>query len=293
MRVLLTGANGFLGRYVLAGLERYGIETVMIGRTRPPNSGFADFIAADLLTNPNVASLIKGTAATHLLHLAWYVEHGHYWHSPMNLRWVEATTRLAEAFCQAGGQQLVVAGTCAEYDWSYAYCREDNTPLRPATLYGAAKDASRRLVMAVCAQHHVPCAWGRVFMPFGTGESGQRLVPSLIDVFRGRREAFAIYAGAYRDFLHASDVAEGFLALLRSGAAGDYNISASQPVMLGDVVQQLAELQSADAQTVLSLATARPDEPALLVGANVKLKSLGWQPTLSWAQGLERTVKEL
>lgn len=292
MRVLLTGANGFLGRYVLAGLERYGIETVIIGRTRPPNSGFADFIAADLLTNPNMASLIKGTAATHLLHLAWYVEHGRYWHSPMNLRWVEATTRLAEAFCQAGGRQFVVAGTCAEYDWSYAYCREENTPLRPATLYGVAKDASRRLVMAVCAQHHVSCAWGRVFMPFGTGESGQRLVPSLVDVFRGRRDPFAIHASAYRDFLHAHDVAEGFLSLLRSGADGAYNISSNQPVLLGDLVQQLAELLSADAQTVLSLATARPNEPILLVGENVKLKSLGWQATLSLAQGLERTVKE-
>lgn len=292
MRVLLTGGNGFLGRYVLAGLQRHGIETVMIGRTRPPHSAFARFIAADLLTSPNVASLVKGAAATHLLHLAWYVEHGRYWHSPMNLRWVEATTRLVEAFCQAGGQQLVMAGTCAEYDWSYAYCREDNTPLLPATLYGTAKDACRRLAMAVCAQHHVPCAWARMFMPFGTGESGQRLVPSLMDVFRGQREAFAIHANSFRDLLHAHDVAEGFLTLLRCGAKGAYNISSGQPVMLGDVAQQLAELLSADAQTVLSLDAARPNEPSLLVGENFKLKSLGWQATLSLAQGLERTVKE-
>ncbi len=239
MRVLLTGGNGFLGRYVLASLQRLGIETVMIGRTRPPNSAFAQFIEADLLTSPDVASLVKRAATTHLLHLAWYVEHGHYWHSPINLRWVDSTTRLVEAFCRAGGQRLVVAGTCAEYDWSYAYCREDTTPSRPTTLYGTAKDASRSLVMAVCAQHHVPCAWGRVFMPFGTGEASQRLVPSLIEVFRGRRNPFSIHASAYRDFLHAHDVAEGFLTLLRSGADGVYNISSGQPVMLGALVMPM------------------------------------------------------
>jgi hypothetical protein len=43
---------------------------------------------------------------------------------------------------------VVVAGTCAEYDWASAWCREDSTPLAPATLYGTAKDATRRLVMA-------------------------------------------------------------------------------------------------------------------------------------------------
>ncbi len=292
MKVLLTGGNGFLGRYLLASLRRHGIETVMIGRTRPPNSAFAQFIEADLLTSPDMASLVKSAAATHLLHLAWYVEHGHYWHSHKNLRWVDSTTRLAEAFCRAGGQQLVMAGTCAEYDWSYAYCREDTTPLRPTTLYGTAKDASRSLTMSVCAQHHVPCAWGRVFVPFGKGEAIQRLVPSLIDVFRGRRDPFAIHASAYRDFLHAHDVAEGFLTLLCSGAEGTYNISSGQPVMLSDLVQQLAELLSADAQTVLSLATVRQNEPSLLVGENFKLKSLGWHVTLPLTQGLERTVRE-
>lgn len=296
MRVLLTGASGFLGRYVLDSLRKHGIESVMLGRRRAPDSAFAEFIEADLLATQDFAALVKAAGATHLLHLAWYAEHGKYWTSPLNLRWVEATTRLVEAFCEAGGQQVVVAGTCAEYDWSHGYCREDSTPLNPATLYGTAKDATRRLVMAVCAQHQVPCAWGRVFLPFGKGEASQRLIPSLIEVFRGKRPPFGVNASAYRDFLHASDVAEGFIALLRSGASGvsgAYNISSGLPVQLGDVVQELAQLLNADPQTVLSLMTERSGEPPLLVGDNHKLKTLGWQPALSLAQGLQRTVGQV
>jgi len=290
MRVLLTGGSGFLGRYVLDSLRRQGIETVTLGRRRAPDSAFAHLIEADLLAASDFASLVKESGATHLLHLAWYAEHGKYWTSPLNLRWVEATTRLLEAFCEAGGQQAVLAGTCAEYDWSHGYCREDNTPLNPATLYGTAKDATRRLVMAACAQHQVPCAWGRVFLPFGKGEARLRLIPSLIEVFRGKRPPFGVDATAYRDFLHASDVAEAFVALLRGGASGAYNISSGEPVQLGDVVRELARLLDADPQVVLSLTTGCPGEPPLLVGENLKLKTLGWQPVLSLAQGLERTV---
>jgi nucleoside-diphosphate-sugar epimerase len=227
------------------------------------------------------------------LHLAWYTEYGKYWTSPLNLRWMEATVRLVEAFCHAGGQQVVVAGTCAEYDWSYGYCQEDSTPLNPTTLYGIAKDATRRLVMAVCAQQEVPCAWGRLFYPFGGGEAQQRLIPSLIGALQGQQPAFGVAALDYRDFLHASDAAEGFVALLRSGATGQYNISSGQPVQIGQLTRELAMLLAVDPKPILALTTERPGEPVLLVGENLKLKGLGWQPGYSLAEGLQRTISDL
>lgn len=290
MKVLLTGASGFIGRYILSALQRSGIEVVAMGRSRPQS--VVPFIRADLLSLGDMTALMQQAQATHLLHLAWYAEHGKFWTSPLNLRWVEATTRLVEAFCAAGGQLVVIAGTCAEYDWTHGYCREDSTPLNPATLYGTAKDATRRLVMAVCAQHQVFCAWGRIFLPYGQGESASRLIPSLIDVFRGKREPFGVNATAYRDFLHVSDVAEGFVRLLTTGASGAYNICSGEPVCLAEVVTTLATLLGADPEPILALTTERPGEPPLLVGENLKLKALGWRPALTLAQGLERTVRE-
>lgn len=293
MKVLLTGASGFLGRHVLHSLRQRGIDTVLLCRQPPADPKATAWIAADLLASTDWVALVAQAQATHLLHLAWYAEHGRYWVSPLNLRWVDATVQLTEAFCQAGGQQVVVAGTCAEYDWSHGYCREESTPLHPATLYGVAKDAARRLVMAVCQQHQIPCAWGRVFLPFGAGESPQRLIPSLIAALRGQRAPFGVNASAYRDFLHASDVAEGLLTLLQQGAQGAYNISSGQPVQLQALIRQLAELLHAEPAPLLALASERSGEPALLVGDPQRLQALGWRPALSQAQALKQTIQEV
>jgi nucleoside-diphosphate-sugar epimerase len=288
MRVLITGASGFIGRHVLLALRQHGIDSVMVGRTRfqlPTKQ-----IELDLLSVTDYTQLLHEAQATHLLHLAWQSEHGTYWTSPLNLRWQEATTRLVEAFCATGGQQVVIAGTCAEYDWSHGYCREDSTPLNPATVYGTAKDVTRRLVMAVCARHQIPFAWGRIFLPFGFGESTSRLIPSLIDVFRGKRAPFGVSTNAYRDFLHASDVAEGFVSLLTQGASGAYNICSGAPTRVAEVVSTLASLLNADPEPLLVLTPERSGEPDFLAGENIKLRALGWRPILTLKAGLQRVL---
>lgn len=276
MKVLLTGASGFIGRSVLTQLLRLGIEVVVVGRTRP--EGFVgEFIEADLLQAEAGAAAIAKARATHLLHLAWYAEHGKYWTSPLNLRWVESTVRLVESFCSKGGHHLAIAGTCAEYDWSIGYCNEDAAPLAPSTLYGTAKDATRRLVEAICRQYCVPCAWGRIFLPYGQGEDGRRLIPSLFEVFKGRRTPFGVNASAYRDFLNVEDVAHGFIQILKAEAAGCYNIASGEPTRIADVVRIIAAACNADPSPVLELTSERPGEPIMLVGDNSKLKSLGWR----------------
>lgn len=240
MRVLMTGASGFIGRQMLKALTDQGIEVVVMGRRRP--SGSMKFIEVDLLQVSDFEPLILEVKPTHLLHLAWYAEHGKFWTSLANLRWSEATNRLVESFCKAGGRHVVIAGTCAEYDWSHGYFTEDLTPLNPSTLYGVAKNATQSLAMAICEQFEVRCAWGRIFLPFGPGETETRLVPSLIDVMNGKRMPFEINASAYRDFLHVSDVASGLRELLIQDARGAYNICSGQPTKLTELVRTLSSL---------------------------------------------------
>lgn len=276
MRILLTGASGFLGRYVLRQLTQQGIDVVVVGRTRP-TAYQGDFVEADLLLMDDGPAAVRSARATHLVHMAWYAEHGAYWGSPLNLRWLEASVRLVEAFCSAGGEKVVVAGTCAEYDWSYGYCREDMTPLTPASMYGTAKDATRRLLMAICNAHQVSLAWARIFLPYGQGEDSRRLIPSLVQVFQGKRQPFGVNAMAYRDFLHAEDVARGFERLLLSDATGSYNISSGQPMQIAEVVRLIANTFNGDSRIVLDLSKEQSSEPAMLIGDNGKLKALGWR----------------
>jgi nucleoside-diphosphate-sugar epimerase len=277
MKVLLTGASGFIGRYVLKQILNAKIDTVVLGRSRP-NGYKGDYVEADLLQSADFKGLVQRIGASHLIHLAWYAEHGQYWASPLNLRWVEASVRLVEAFCAAGGKKVIATGTCAEYDWSYGFCSEDCTPLTPASLYGTSKDATRRLLGALCRDHKTQFAWGRIFLPYGSGEDSRRLIPSLLDVFQRKRPPFGVNANSYRDFLHVEDVANGFVKLLLSEAHGSYNISSGQPIQIAEVVKLMGLRFKENPSIVLDLSTVRPGEPRIIYGNSQKLQDLGWQP---------------
>jgi len=275
MKVLITGASGFIGRHLLKCLQSSNIDVVLAGRNNP--AGYpGDFIKADLLETTDFNNLIFKANATHLIHLAWYAEHGSYWSSSLNLRWVETTIKLVQAFCSAGGKHIVAAGTCAEYDWSYGYCIEEKTPLIPATLYGTSKDATRRLLMAICANHKVTCSWGRIFMPYGPGEDVRRLIPALNNVFTLKQPPFAVGSYSFRDLLHVEDVAAAFVKLLTSGAHGEFNICSGTPTQISEVIKLLANARNQDPKIVLDHSISRTGEPLVLVGDNKKLAMLGW-----------------
>lgn len=286
MKVLLTGATGFLGQHVLRQLLEQGYEVIALGRSQPAEKQPCIWHDVDLLSSSELEKALRQDRPTHLLHLAWYTEHGVYWNSSLNLRWVDASLRLLQAFAAQGGHHVLMAGSCAEYDWSHGYLREASTPLAPASLYGAAKDATRRLAQAWCQQAGLSFGWAHIFYPFGPGEGKERLLPSLIEVFLGRVPPFGVNARSYRGLLPAHDAGRALVHLLTQECQGRFNICSGQPVAIEDVVRCLARLCGADPEPVLRLASARRGDPHLLVGDNQLLLSTGWSAQYSLEQGL-------
>ncbi len=290
-RVVLTGASGYLGRHVLHSLRQRGCDVILLGRTVPDGNRDFTSIHVDLLDSTQVESAVKAAKGTHLIHLAWYAEYGKFWASPLNFRWVDASLRLVESFCEQGGHHVVMAGSCAEYGWDDGYLRENATPFAPATLYGVAKDATRRLATALSALHGSKLAWGHIFFPFGPGEAPQRMIPSLIDVFQGRKAPFGVNANAYRGMLYVPDAADAFAQLSLTESDGNFNICSGQPEKIENVVRHLAKLCSADPERVLKLASSRAGDPPMLVGQNARLLGTGWKPRFSLESGLAAMVQ--
>lgn len=291
MRVLITGASGFIGSHVLHRLAMEKIDVLAIGRKKPRSIHENSFVQVDLLNRVEVQSCLRKLGATHLLHLAWVTEHSQFWSSPLNFDWVSASVHLISAFAAAGGKHVVTAGSCAEYDWTQGVCSEYLTPLVPITTYGIAKDATRRLLMSLCKNENLSCAWGRIFLAHGHGEDRRRLVPAVIEALSGTRPMFGVHRSVWRDFLHVSDVAEGLVTILRLGVPGEFNISSGNPVQIEQLIRLIGEQLNVDPEPLLDQEPPISiDSPKILLGDNRRLQELGWQARYSLQSGLSQTI---
>jgi nucleoside-diphosphate-sugar epimerase len=292
IKVAVTGGTGFIGGYVINLLIEKGYDVLSVGRNCPSQHPNLTFIQHDLINDYDYSWLDK-YKPTHLLHLAWYAEHGKYWTSPLNLKWCDTTVRLIEAFCTYGGQRIVVAGSCAEYDWSFGYCKEKITPSNPSTLYGLTKDSARRMGTEISRMANVSFAWGRVFFPFGMGENSNRLIPSVIQVFLGQKVPFFIGASQWRDILPVEVVADAFVFLLTQQESGIFNICSGKPTQISDIIKQLGFITNQDPNILLSKAIEQSNSPIFLAVDNTTISDLGWQPQYNIEDSLNLYVKIL
>src|ERR1043166_4165292 len=117
MRVILTGATGFIGRQVLPLLIEKGYEVhAPFVQTPIQESPHVRWYEADLHDETTRVNVCAEARASHLLHFAWHVNPKDYKTSPENDRWKETTKRLLQAFAESGGTRAVFAGTAMEYD---------------------------------------------------------------------------------------------------------------------------------------------------------------------------------
>ncbi len=247
----------------------------------------------DLLVPDAPVRLMDEAAPEAVLHLAWEATPGRFWTSPENLDWIGATLALARALAQGGkGRRLVGAGTCAEYDWSDGWCIETRTTVRPQTLYGTAKDATRRVLEAYGADTGLAVAWGRVFFLYGPGEHPDRLVSSVARRLITGQRAPTSHGRQRRDFLHVEDVAGALAALLLAeNVSGPVNIASGEPVAVGDVLTTLAE--EAGRPDLLGWGDVSLDdsEPPLIAGDVTRLREeVGFRPAWDLPEGLSATV---
>jgi nucleoside-diphosphate-sugar epimerase len=230
-------------------------------------------------------------APSYLLHLAWFTEPGCFWDAPENLDWVAASLRLVRAFGKRGGERLVVAGTCAEYDWRNELLDEFSTPLKPATLYGAAKAALFNIVERAAGPLDISLAWGRIFFPYGPREQPGRLISGILDGIAAGRSVPCSEGTQVRDFMHVEDVGNALVTLLDSPVGGPVNIASGVGVTVRNVVEQIAFLAHGGNLVEFGGRPMQAGEPPLMNAAVDRLRNeLAFTPRFGLEDGLADTV---
>lgn len=290
MKLLVTGASGLIGRHVVQAAARDpAIRIVATSRHRPEDlpRGVA-FRSADLTDPEEAAALVETVAPTHLVHAAWETRHPSYWEDVSNLRWAAATAAMARSFAECDGRRFVQLGSCAEYEVPNGPCIEGVTPDRPTSRYGKGKREAYRAVEAA-ADGRFEAVEARIFFVFGPGENPARLIPVICRSHLAG-EVPALGSGRQkRDLLFAEDAADAILAVSASqGMTGIVNIGSGEATSLADVAERIAGAANASS-TGLGTQPDRADDPALLVPAVDRLRSIGWRPRFRLEEGLART----
>jgi nucleoside-diphosphate-sugar epimerase len=309
-RVLVTGASGFIGRWTLAPLLARGFEVHAVASPRAasgypaapaPRDSAGRFTshwhAVDLLDPAAAAALVARIAPTHLLHFAWIAKPGVYWTSPDNARWLAASEALLQAFVAAGGRRALMAGSCAEYDWSRVeVCVESSSPLCASAAaatpaYVVCKLALHARLAAAAQRHGLSAAWGRLFFQFGPHEPRERLVASVITSLLQGREALCTAGLQERSFLHVADVGSAFASLLDSPVQGAINIGSAERISVAALCRRIATLLGAESRLRLGARATPAAEPAVLLPDVSRLaRELGWRPRHTLDSALEDTI---
>jgi nucleoside-diphosphate-sugar epimerase len=284
---MLTGATGFVGRHTLSALTQAGHEVHAVARRRGPAEAGVIWHEADLLAGCELVGEVRPEV---LVHVAWYARHGEFWSSPENVRWVEASLTLLRAFAAANGRRAVVAGTCAEYEWSRDVYSE-GAPTRPATLYGAAKHGLHVVASAFAEQADFSLAWGRLFFLYGPFEAPERFVPSLVLPLLRREPAAMTEGSQRRDFLHVADAGAAFAALADSPVEGAVNVASGSAVTIRELGKQIAErLEAAELLQIGARPTPTGEPAALVADVRRLTDEVGWSPEIGLGDGLAGVI---
>ncbi|MFC5401732.1 NAD-dependent 4,6-dehydratase LegB [Cohnella soli] len=309
-KVLVTGADGFIGSHLTEELVRRGYDVRAFVMYNSFNSwGWLDHAAADVqgkfevfagdIRDPHgVSEAMKGCDA--VLHLAALIAIPYSYHSPDTYvdTNIKGTLNVLQAARNQGVRKVVHTSTSEVYGTALYVPIDEKHPLQGQSPYSASKIGADQMALSFYRSFELPVGIIRPFNTYGPRQSARAVIPTIITQLAAGKESIRLGAiHPTRDFNYVKDTVRGFIHMLESDQCiGEViNIGSNFEVSIEDTVAFLQEILGTDAEIVSDDVRIRPSlsEVERLWADNRKASELlSWQPEFAGVEGFKRGLRE-
>jgi len=309
-RILITGADGFIGSHLTEALIRQGHNVRAFMLYNSFNSwGWLDHCGEDVkgkfevfsgdIRDPHgVKEAMKNCDA--VLHLAALIAIPYSYHSPDTYvdTNIKGTLNVLQAARELGVQRVIHTSTSEVYGTARFVPITEEHPLQGQSPYSATKIAADQLVYSFYASFGLPVVIVRPFNTYGPRQSARAVIPTIIaQIASGQRQIKLGAVSPTRDFSYVQDTVAGFIATLNSeqGLGEVVNFGSNFEISIGDTARLIAETMNIEIEIITDETRLRPEnsEVERLWADNTKASQLfGWQPSYGGREGFKRGLTE-
>lgn len=307
-KILVTGADGFIGSHLTEELVKQGFDVKAFSLYNSFNTwGWLDTLPQDIMENvevftgdvrdPNgVREAMKGTDA--VFHLAALIAIPFSYHSPdayvdTNIK---GTLNVLQAAKQLDLDKVLITSTSEVYGTAQYVPIDESHPYQGQSPYSATKIGADRLAESFYRSFGLPVAIVRPFNTYGPRQSARAVIPTIItQLLAGKEEIRLGSLTPTRDFNFVKDTAQGFIEIYRSDKAvgEEINIATQNEISIGELAEELIKQINPQAKIVCDEERLRPEKSEVnrLLGSNEKIKMLtDWEPRFTFEEGLAQTI---
>ena len=288
MKVLITGSNGFVARYLVQEYQSAGVHVVGIDMNSSPAYPMTRYYSCNLVDFAAIRTILSTERPDTVIHLAAVSSVGKSWKTPVEafLNNTNIFLNLVEAIRVLNLHPRILSVGSSE---EYGNLSISDMPLRethqvnPCSPYAVARVAQEQLSQVYVSGYGLDIVMTRSFNQIGPGQRPDFFVPSMVEQIRrglakgGNIELVTGDLSIVRDFLDVRDAVSAYRILVDRGMAGEvYNVCSGVGRSLHDVVNMLASLLGVEVSINMDRTRFRPADNQVIIGDNTKMRLLGW-----------------
>lgn len=272
MKVLVTGAGGYIGRHVVKNLLDKGHEVLASDFSFKGIDERATFIDEPIFSGEKNIFDRLGRPDV-LIHMAW--RDGFIHNSHAHMADLSAHVVFLENMIDGDLKYLTVMGTMHEVGY-HEGAIDENTPCNPMSMYGIAKNALRQTLMLFCKNKDVNLHWLRAYYIYGDDLRGSSIFGKISQAVIDGKKTFPFTTGKNKyDFIHVDTLAEYIVeASVQNKINGIINVSTGNPVALGEQIEKFIADNNFDIKLDYGAFPDRPYDSPAVWGDNSKIKQI-------------------